>query len=148
MGGGAGFDPWAAAMQRYNVAQLKERYERLSGVLDDHGVPYLPGGAGLFLWIDLRSYLEYSGGAPPPRRSREDEGLLVGVEEAAMHARDAEAERKLYLRLIHEFGLLLTPGASMRTEAPGFFRCVFTAADDQAFEAALERFDRLGASKR
>lgn len=145
---GEPLEAWATVMQRYNMARMRDRYERLTGILDDHGVPYLPGGAGLFLWIDLRAYLDFGGGPPPARRSRADEGALVGVDEATMHPRDAEVERALYLRLIHEYGLLLTPGASMRTEAPGFFRCVFTAADDTAFDAALERFARLGATKR
>ena len=54
--------------------------------------------------------------------------------QAAMNERDAEVERKLYLRLIHEFGLLLTPGASMRTEActdrrPGYYKIHYDSSN-------------------
>lgn len=50
------------------------------------------------------------------------------------------SERELYLKLTNQYGLLLTPGESMRSEDAGFFRCVFTAATDDEFYLALERF--------
>ena len=58
-----------------------------------------------------------------------------------------EQERVLYLELVNEYGLLLTPGWSMRNERPGFFRCVFTAATEEEFTLSLERFRRFAASK-
>lgn len=140
---GLGF---AEALQHGNQAWLRGRYERLTAVLGQHGVPYLPAGAGLFVWIDLRAWL------PPPSESSTPDVLRaespVGIGGALLPPSEAERERFLYLRLIREFGLLLTPGVSMRTEEPGYFRCVFSAASDQAFELALRRFAKLGASPR
>jgi len=50
-----------------------------------------------------------------------------------------ERERKLYLELLNDYGLLFTPGQSMKSELPGFFRCVFTAASDHEFDLGMER---------
>lgn len=137
---------FAEALQHGNQAWLRGRYERLTAVLEKHGVPYLPAGAGLFVWLDLRAWL------PPVSESSTPDVLRaespVGIGGALLPASEAERERFLYLRLIREFGLLLTPGVSMRTEEPGYFRCVFSAASDQAFELALKRFAKLGASPR
>ena len=36
----------------------------------------------------------------------------------------------------------------MRTEYPGFFRCVFTAASDQEFDIGLERIRTFVKAKR
>ncbi len=47
-----------------------------------------------------------------------------------------------------EFGLLFTPGRSMRNELPGFFRCVFTAASDEEFNLGLKRIKDYVAAKR
>eukprot|EP00968_Pinguiococcus_pyrenoidosus_P022329 scaffold3146_cov245-Pinguiococcus_pyrenoidosus.AAC.7 len=90
----------------------------------------------------------------------------MGIESTSFSVADAEAERQMYLRLMHEFckrscgrlaeGLrkacgrpvwkkrgspsallcrfFFNEGASMRTETPGFFRCVFTATNDAGFE--------------
>jgi len=146
--GADAFTPtWAQATQEENCRRLDARYQRLTSVLDEVRIPYLPAGAGLFIWLDLRAWLDYSGGAPR-RAPMASDVTAVTVSEALLDARDAEIERKLYLRLIHEFGLLLTPGASMRTEAPGYFRCVFSAANEQAFEVALQRFRKFGNSPR
>jgi len=68
---------------------------------------------------------------PPPR------GRLRGA-----------GARPSQLRLARTLGLLLTPGASMRSEEPGLFRCVFSAATEEGFEVALQRFARLAAAPR
>jgi len=135
-------------MEEANAARLRSRYDRLTAVLDQGGLRYLDAGAGLFLWIDLRPFLSYGDSGPPQRENSGSWAGAVGVEEALLPAREAEAERALYLRLIHEFGLLLTPGASMRSEEPGLFRCVFSAATEEGFEVALQRFARLAAAPR
>jgi aspartate/methionine/tyrosine aminotransferase len=61
---------------------------------------------------------------------------------------DSERERKLYLSLVQEFGILLTPGDSTRNEHPGYFRCVFTAASDEEFELSLIRFRAFANARR
>jgi hypothetical protein len=59
-----------------------------------------------------------------------------------------ERERILYLDLTTEYGLLFTPGMSMRNERPGFFRGVFTAASDDEFELGLKRIRTFAQSTR
>ena len=59
-----------------------------------------------------------------------------------------ERERKLYLELLQDYGLLFTPGRSMKNELPGFFRCVFTAASDHEFDLGMERLRKYVADKR
>lgn len=113
---------WTTAFRRENHKRLNERYAALTAVLEKHKVPYLPAEAGLFVWIDLSQFL-------PPNGS------------------PAMRERALYLALVQEFGLLLTPGNSMHNERPGFFRCVFTAASDDEFAIALQRIQIFCQSK-
>ena len=43
--------------------------------------------------------------------------------------------------MIQQYGLLFTPGSSMKNEQPGFFRFVFTAATDTEYELALQRME-------
>jgi 1-aminocyclopropane-1-carboxylate synthase len=118
--------PWTTAFRHENHRRLQARAHALTTCLEECGIPYLPPTAGLFCWIDLSHYLA------PSTSSSNDDGR----------------ERQLYQTLIHEFGLLLTPGRSMQTEQPGLFRCVFTAASDDEFALALERFRRFASTMR
>jgi aspartate/methionine/tyrosine aminotransferase len=95
----------------------------------------LRGDSGLFLWMDFSEFL-------PTLADGESEGLAESQD--SMNKR----ERKLYLELMKEFGLLFTPGMSMRNELPGFFRCVFTAASDEEFALGLERIKIFVSAKR
>ena len=117
-----------------NNSRIRARSEQLQSVLSKCGIPYLKGDSGLFLWMDFSQFL-------PPLPSGECEGLLESPE--SMDAR----ERELYLDLMQNFGLLFTPGRSMRNEIPGFFRCVFTAASDNEFSLGLERIKTYVAAK-
>jgi len=116
---------WTDAYRKENHRRLEARCARLCSVLDDCGIPYLLPTAGLFVWIDLSSFLPT------------DPSLSV-----------SEKERKLYLHLVKEVGLLLTPGLSMKNEKPGYFRCVFTAATEEEFELSLKRFQVLSNTPR
>lgn len=111
---------WASAFREENHRRLNARCEALTACLDECGIPYLPPTSGLFCWIDLSSHLPSD-----PTMS------------------DSTRERELYLSLVKDFGLLLTPGDSMRNERPGFFRIVFTAASDNEFTLGLERFRKF-----
>ncbi|EOD33646.1 hypothetical protein EMIHUDRAFT_467730 [Emiliania huxleyi CCMP1516] len=84
-------------------------------------------------------FLSYGDSGPPQRENSGSWAGAVGVEEALLPAREAEQRVS---------GLLLTPGASMRSEEPGLFRCVFSAATEEGFEVALQRFARLAAAPR
>jgi len=111
---------WVSAFRQENHRRLDRRCQKLTDVLTECGIPFLPPTAGLFVWIDLSKYLP------------KDAGLSA-----------ADSERQLYLRLVHDFGLLLTPGLSMRNEEPGFFRFVFTAATDDEFALSLDRLRKF-----
>ena len=81
--------------------------------------------SGLFVWMDFREFLP---------------SLPDGITEATETLESKEQrERQLYLSLMKEYGLLFTPGMSMRNERAGFFRFVFTAASEDEFELGLTR---------
>ena len=128
-------EDWVRYFESENKRRTRERYDRLASCLDKHDIPHLPADAGLFCWIDLRQWLR----EPVPS---------AGATAAEADEQGQAAERELYLTLMRDFGLLLTPGLSMRAEEPGLFRCVFTAAGATGFEEALKRFDRFGSSPR
>ena len=112
-----GTELWTAGFRRENHKRLLQRYDAIVQILDQFQVPFLPAQAGLFIWIDLSQF------------------LVTGNDSTA-----ATQERILYRELI-DFGLLLTPGNSMKNERPGFFRCVFTAISDDEFTIALKRME-------
>jgi aspartate/methionine/tyrosine aminotransferase len=117
-------ESWVHAFRRMNYSRLAQRSAQLTAVLDDFQIPYLTPTAGLFVWIDLSRYL--------PSDS---------------HLTPSEQERELYLELVHTYGLLLTPGLSMKNEQPGFFRCVFTAATEEEFALGLQRLQTFAKEK-
>lgn len=116
---------WTTEFLKENNSRIRARCNALQAVLDEFHVDHLKATSGLFCWIDMSNYLE------PLHHDNDhnDESL------ESMQTR----ERALYLELMNDFGLLFTPGLSMKNERPGFFRCVFTAASDQEFALALER---------
>lgn len=98
-----------------NRERIRHRCHRLQQCLTDLGIPFLNATSGIFLWMDLTEFL--------PQQCSANETVDTD-----------QRERVLYLELLHKFGLLFTPGLSMRNEMPGFFRCVFTAASEDEFE--------------
>jgi aspartate/methionine/tyrosine aminotransferase len=133
----AGDGGWIREVEAAQQTRLAQRYSRVAAVLEEGGIPYLASGAGLFTYIDLRAWL-------PPATG--DVASVVGDPAAHAHAVRAENEARehvLYSSLVKTHGLLLTPGASMEAELPGFFRLVFTAANDDEFEVALDRLRQL-----
>jgi aspartate/methionine/tyrosine aminotransferase len=111
---------WVESFRDENHNRLNARSKALMSCLRECDIPFLEPSAGLFLWMDLSKYL--------PNES-------------------IEGERQLYMELVNNFGLLLTPGWSMRNEKPGFFRCVFTAASEEEFTLSLDRFRAFAASR-
>jgi aspartate/methionine/tyrosine aminotransferase len=108
-----------------NRQNIQTRCDKLQSCLTDIGIPHLPADSGLFVWMDFREFL------PSLDSSITEELESLSSKE--------QRERVLYLKLMKEYGLLFTPGMSMRNERPGFFRCVFTAASEEEFELGLER---------
>lgn len=116
---------WVDAFRKVNHERLEERCARLEACLTECGIPFLRPTSGLFMWMDFSRYLD-----------------------STLADNPGAQERALYLELVNDFGLLLTPGWSMRNERPGFFRCVFTAAADHEFNLALGRFRKFALAKR
>jgi len=108
---------------------IRDRCDKLQSCLDEVGIPYLDADSGLFVWMDFREFLP---------------ALSDGITEASETLESKEQrERQLYLSLMKEYGLLFTPGMSMRNERAGFFRCVFTAASEDEFELGLTRLRKF-----
>eukprot|EP00980_Cylindrotheca_fusiformis_P000308 scaffold73_cov118-Cylindrotheca_fusiformis.AAC.4 len=116
---------WCTSFRSQNHERLLKRSDTWHRTLDDLGIPYLKATAGLFVWMDFSEFL-------PAKKT----------------GTDADRERILYLELLKEFGLLFTPGSSMKNERPGFFRCVFSAASDKEFELGMERLRTYVHTKR
>jgi aspartate/methionine/tyrosine aminotransferase len=114
---------WTTQFRANNYQRLNARGDAWQNVLDEMQIPYLSATAGLFVWMDFTEFLPEHGTAD-------------------------ERERACYLELLHDFGLLFTPGRSMKNERPGFFRCVFTAATDDEFALGLERLRNYVQTKR
>ena len=114
---------WTQTFLEENQRRIRERKNAWQSCLKELGIPHLDATAGLFCWMDFSEFLPEEG-TPSSR------------------------ERALYLELLQEFGLLFTPGDSMKNELPGFFRCVFTAASDQEFELGMERLRKYVETKR
>eukprot|EP00929_Paragymnodinium_shiwhaense_P081679 TRINITY_DN42808_c0_g1_i1.p1 TRINITY_DN42808_c0_g1~~TRINITY_DN42808_c0_g1_i1.p1 ORF type:complete len:472 (-),score=99.93 TRINITY_DN42808_c0_g1_i1:205-1620(-) len=106
-------EAWVDKFLADNRAALKSSYDKLTTALDEVGVKYLPGGAAMFLWIDLRAAL-------PPNPTWED-------------------ERALFHRMHEEAGVLLTPGRDCCASEPGYFRCCWAASPPEAHATAARR---------
>eukprot|EP00592_Proboscia_alata_P015188 CAMPEP_0194394682 /NCGR_PEP_ID=MMETSP0174-20130528/123989_1 /TAXON_ID=216777 /ORGANISM="Proboscia alata, Strain PI-D3" /LENGTH=534 /DNA_ID=CAMNT_0039190505 /DNA_START=104 /DNA_END=1709 /DNA_ORIENTATION=+ len=104
--------------------RLSDRSGRLQDCLSRLGVPFLKPDSGMFLWMDLSHYLPSA-----------DDGS------------NDKVERRLYLELVKKYGLLLTPGSSMKMSKEGFFRFVYTAASDDEFDLALQRIETFVTEK-
>ena len=123
---------WTRRFQSKSHERLRKRGDAWHECLDELGIPYLKATAGLFVWMDMTEFL------PPPSSSSEQGNTDD----------DEQRERQLYLELLKDYGLLFTPGKSMKNERPGFFRCVFTAASDEEFQLGMDRLRKYVSSKR
>jgi aspartate/methionine/tyrosine aminotransferase len=119
---------WTADFLQENHRRLRQRGDAWHSCLDELKIPYLRATAGLFCWMDFSEFL-------PPM----NDTSITTID---------QQERVLYLELLQEFGLLFTPGRSMKNERPGFFRCVFTAASNEEFELGIERLRKYVQTKR
>ena len=114
---------WTELFLKENHQRLRARGDAWHACLDELNIPHLNSTAGLFVWMDFSEFLPSDG-------------------------TDEKRERTLYLELLKEYGLLFTPGQSMKNERPGFFRCVYTAANDEEFELGMERLRNYVHTKR
>jgi aspartate/methionine/tyrosine aminotransferase len=95
---------------------LRGSYTRLAAALDAGGIPYVAAEAGVFVLLDLRSYL-----ASPTW----------------------EAEHALWLRILEHARVNLTPGAACRVGQPGFFRLCYAGHTVETMEIGVRRIVKL-----
>ncbi len=95
---------------------LRGAYARLAAALDAGGICYQPAEAGVFVLLDLRSFL-----AEPTW----------------------EAEHTLWLRILEQARVNLTPGAACHIGEPGFFRLCYAAQPTDTMEVAVHRIVQL-----
>lgn len=105
-------EEWVDMFVMENRKRLRMISRWVGGILRGMGVPFFPADAGLFLWVDLRRWMERGGGR--------------------------EEEMKLWESIADE-KVLLTLGAYCFAERFGFFRLCFAAADEDGMKAAFER---------
>jgi 1-aminocyclopropane-1-carboxylate synthase len=110
-----GDDRFVDAYVEQNRKRLRRIYETVARTANRIGIPHVPADSGFFVWIDLRRWLR----EPTP-----------------------EGEHELWLRLVNEAGVILTPGLSCRASEPGMFRLCFAAVPEGGVEIGMERIER------
>ena len=91
---------------------LRDAHGRLAALLDGGGIRHPPAEAGFFVLLDLRPQLA---------------------------APSWEAEHQLWLKILEEARVNLTPGAALRAAEPGFFRLCYASQPTEAVEVAVRR---------
>jgi aspartate/methionine/tyrosine aminotransferase len=94
---------------------LRGAYARLRAALDAGGISHVPAGAGVFVLLDLRSYLV---------------------------APTWEAEHALWIEILEQARVNLTPGAACHVGEPGFFRLCYAGQPTETVEVAVHRIAR------
>jgi aspartate/methionine/tyrosine aminotransferase len=95
---------------------LRGSYTRLTSALDAGAIRYQPAEAGVFVLLDLRSHL------PEPTW---------------------EAEHALWLKILEQARVNLTPGAACRVGEPGFFRLCYASQPAEAMEIGVRRIVKV-----
>ncbi|KAG5175206.1 pyridoxal phosphate-dependent transferase [Tribonema minus] len=114
-----------ALVARYldeNARRLARSYDALAAWLARMRIPYSPCTSGIFAWIDMRALLS----------------------EATWEGEEA------WFRAMCAAGVVLTPGRSQKTEAPGYFRACYAFVPLEVLQVALGKLERLiegGAAK-
>ncbi|KAM7277986.1 hypothetical protein ACFE04_005120 [Oxalis oulophora] len=95
-----------------NHERLKKRKEKLVSGLKHTGIDCLRSNAGLFCWVDMRHFLE---------------------------SNTFDSEKKLWLKILKEVGLNVSPGSSFHCLEPGWFRFCFANMSEETLGVAIRR---------
>jgi 1-aminocyclopropane-1-carboxylate synthase len=95
-----------------NKKQITRSYQWVVAALKLLDVPFIPSRGGIFVWIDLSSYLD---------------------------ANKDDAEIALWMNIYKQTGVLLTPGKEFKHLQKGLFRMVYTAVSFDHLKVAVER---------
>ena len=105
-------DTWIDGYVSTMQGLLRDSHHRLTILLLEGGIPYIPAEAGVFVLLDLRSFL-----TEPTR----------------------EAEHALWLRILDEAKVNFTPGSACHIGEPGFFRLCYAGLPTEAVEVGIRR---------
>jgi 1-aminocyclopropane-1-carboxylate synthase len=107
-------EAWVDLFLEENSGNLRDAHAVLTSILTEGNVPVVPSSAGMFVWIDLSSF---------------------------MKAPTWEEEKRLWTALFEDqkTRLLMTPGRDCRHNKPGCFRLCFAAVKREALEVAARR---------
>ncbi|GAA4880480.1 aminotransferase class I/II-fold pyridoxal phosphate-dependent enzyme [Kitasatospora terrestris] len=108
---------WTDAFLAENRRRLAASYSAAAGLLDAHGIPYAPAGAGLSIWADLEPWLPTG---------------------------DWGGERVLWQRLFERARISLTPGEVFHAARPGRFRLCHSLDPAVVKEALTRLAEHLG----
>ncbi|KAJ7962460.1 1-aminocyclopropane-1-carboxylate synthase 1 [Quillaja saponaria] len=92
--------------------RLAKRHAIFTKGLEQVGITCLTSNAGLFCWMDLRRMLK---------------------------EQKTEAEILLWLKIINDVKLNVSPGSSFQCSEPGWYRVCFANMDDDTVDVALKR---------
>ena len=109
-------EAWVETYLRTMRQQLGAAHSRLAAALDAGGIRHVPAEAGVFVLLDLRSHLA---------------------------APTWEAEHALWLEILEQARVNLTPGAACRGGEPGFFRLCYAGSPPETVEVAVRRIAAL-----
>ena len=97
-----------------NVAYLRRLYGVLTAGLRRLSIPFVEAQSGIFVWVDLSSWME--------------EQTFAG-------------EEKLWRRLCDDAKILWTPGEACHSPRPGFFRLCFAWVEVEVIEVMISRLE-------
>jgi aspartate/methionine/tyrosine aminotransferase len=109
-------DPWVDSYIGSMQELLRGAHTRLAAELDTGGIRHHPADAGVFVLLDLRSHLA---------------------------APTWEAERALWIRILEQARVNLTPGVACHVGEPGFFRLCYAGQPTDSVEIAVRRIVKL-----
>nr|KAJ0215938.1 hypothetical protein LSAT_V11C300133920 [Lactuca sativa] len=95
-----------------NRRRLKQRHEKLVKGLQKTGIRCLQSNAGLYCWVDMRQLLSSD---------------------------TFEGEMELWLKIVYEVGLNISPGSSCHCSEPGWFRICFANMSEETLAVAMQR---------
>ncbi|PQP93488.1 hypothetical protein Pyn_11187 [Prunus yedoensis var. nudiflora] len=101
---------------RENQKRLRKRRHMFVCGLKGAGIRCLKSNAGLFCWVDMRHLLK---------------------------SNTFKAEKELWMKVVCEFGLNISPGSSCHCSEPGWFRMCFANMSEDTLEVAMQRVKAL-----
>ncbi|ARQ70557.1 aminotransferase class I/II-fold pyridoxal phosphate-dependent enzyme [Streptomyces marincola] len=115
---------WVAGFLAEGRRRLAESHRHVADLLDEHGLPRAPAGAGFSVWLDLGAWLPGPGAAGGPA-SANGRSLADGF----------AAEERLWRELLDVRRVSILPGAAFHSPAPGWFRLCHTVGAPLVTEA-------------